>query len=138
VGPKNAVARRYMRRMTVSMVAYVGSLLAAVYLIQIRNVSGAPAWALAFVPGLAAVGMLYAVARLIQEQTDEFLRMLLVRQNMIATGFALSLATVWGFLEMFGLVPHVEAFYIIVLWAFGSLVGAVSNRITHGSWGSCW
>jgi hypothetical protein len=31
---------------------------------------------------------------------------------------------------MFDLVPHVEAFYIMVLWAVGVFVGQVANRVT--------
>jgi hypothetical protein len=75
---------------------------------------------------------------LIIEQTDEFIRMLLIRQNLIATAFAMSIVVIWGFLESFGFVRHVPGYLIVVLWAAGMGIGAVSNRITHGSWGQCW
>lgn len=130
--------RRYARRVTIAMAVYVVGLLGARYLIERGGVSEPLAFALALVPGLAVVGLFYAVGMLIVEQTDEFLRMLLVRQNLIAVGFALSLASIWGFLEAFDLVPHVAAFYIVVLWAVGMLLGAVVNRVTHGTWGNCW
>lgn len=130
--------RRYARRVTIAMAVYVVGLLGARYLIERGGVSEPLAFALALVPGLAVAGLFYAVGMLIVEQTDEFLRMLLVRQNLIAVGFALSLASIWGFLEAFDLVPHVAAFYIVVLWAVGMLLGAVVNRVTHGTWGNCW
>ncbi|MEO7568036.1 MAG: hypothetical protein ABIT16_00010 [Croceibacterium sp.] len=136
--PKNPAQRRYLRRMSIATVVYVASLLGAKYLIEHALVSGPLVWPLAVVPGLAAAGILYAVGMLIVEQADEFQRMLLVRQVLVATGFAISLATVWGFLEMFLLVPHVEAFWILGLWCFGLFIGGVSNRITHGAWGQCW
>lgn len=120
------------------MALYLVSLFAADYLIEDQIVSGPLAYVLALIPGFAVVGLFYAVGMFIVEQEDEFLRMLAVRQQMIATGFAMSVAVVWGFLEEFELVGHVEAFWIIVLWALGTVIGAISNRITHGSWGNCW
>jgi len=60
-----------------------------------------------------------------------------VRQHLIAAGFAMSVASVWGTLEMFELVPHVGAFYIVLLWAVGIFVGMIVNRTTHGVWGQC-
>jgi hypothetical protein len=58
-----------------------------------------------------------------------------VRQALVATGFTLSLSTMWGFLENFGLVPHVETFYIAVLWFGGLGVGACYNRFSLGDSG---
>ena len=133
-----APARRYAIRITVTMTVYVVSLLAATYLIERAGVAGPLAWGLALLPGLAIAGMFYSVGMFMLEQKDEFIRMLLVRQNLIATAFAMSVVVTWGFLEGFELVGHHPGYYIVVLWAFGLLLGAVSNRITYGSWGSCW
>ena len=130
--------RRYFWRLGISMGIYIVSLFGAEYLIDGGMVSRPLTWVLAFIPGLSAAGVFYAVGMLIVEQEDEFIRMLIVRQAMIATGFALSIATVWGFLEEFDLVPHVEAYWVLVLWCFGLFVGGLFNRITHGTWGNCW
>jgi len=100
-------------------------------------VTGPIVWPLALLPGLGIVGAFYAIGMLIVETGDEFVRMLMVRQTLIATGFALSVASVWGFLELFGLVEHVEAYWIVVVWSFGLLLGLLSNRLTHGAWGTC-
>ena len=136
--PRNPAARRYMIRVAVAMTVYVLGLIGANYLIENELVAGPLAWAVAVLPGLAIAAVFYAVGMLILEQKDEFLRMLLVRQNLIATAFAMSIVVVWGFLEGFGLVGHVAGYLIVVLWAAGLFIGAVSNRITHGSWGLCW
>ena len=130
--------RRYMVRITVAMTIYVAGLIGANYLIESELVSGPLAWGVALVPGLAIASVFYAVGMLILEQKDEFIRMLLIRQNLIATAFAMSIVAVWGFLEGFGLVGHVAGYYIVVLWAIGLAIGAISNRLTHGSWGQCW
>jgi hypothetical protein len=130
--------RRYMVRITAAMTVYIVGLIGANYLIENELVSGPLAWAAALLPGLAIASVFYAVGMLILEQKDEFIRMLLIRQNLIATAFAMSIVVVWGFLEGFGLVDHVAGYLIVVLWAVGLVIGAVSNRITHGSWGQCW
>ena len=61
--------------------------------------------------------------------------MLIVRQVVIGTGIALSFATVWGFLEEFGLVAHIYPYYIAVAWIAGFGFGGLVNRLTHGAWG---
>lgn len=130
-------SRRYLIRVAAAMAVYLVSLFAADHLIEDLEVSGPLAWALAAVPGLATAALFWAVGMFILETKDEFLRMLLVRQQLIATGFAMSVACVWGFLEEFQLVGHVEAFWIVVLWAVGQPVGMIFNRITHGTAGEC-
>jgi hypothetical protein len=129
--------RRYMVRLGVSMTVYVVSLLVAVYLVNQHQVTGPILWPLALLPGLAIVGAFYAIGMLIVETTDEFVRMLLVRQVLYATVIALSLATIWGFLENFELVPHVAAFYWAIAWFAGFGVGGVINRLTVGASGQC-
>lgn len=91
---------------------------------------------LSLMPGLAICGVFWAIGRLILDEKDEFIRVLIVRQTLIATGFALGLATIWGFLETGNVVPHIPAYWFAVAFFFGQFIGAVSNRITHGSWGA--
>ena len=62
--------------------------------------------------------------------------MLVVRQSLIATGLALSAATVWGFLESADVAPHLDAYWVAVAWFLGLFVGGLSNRIEYGSWGA--
>jgi len=127
--------RRYRVRFGTSMAAYVTSLFAAKYLIAHHMVEGAIIWILGLLPGLAVVGAFYAIAMLIVEQRDEFVRMLIVRQTLMGTAVALSISTVWGFLENFGLVVHVDAYWIAVIWFMGYGLGGLINRFTHGASG---
>ena len=126
--------RRFLVRLASSVVVLVLAVSAARYLIG-QGLEGPLAWALALVPGLAMVGIFYAYGMLIIEQKDEFLRMLILRQLIIATGIALSFATIWGFLEEFGLVAHIYPYYVAVAWVVGFALGGLVNRITHGAWG---
>jgi len=91
---------------------------------------------IALLPGLAVIGFFWAVGRLIIEEQDEFLRMLTVRQTLVATAIALSAASIWGFLESGDMVPHLDAYWVAVVWFFGLFVGAAANRVEHGTWGS--
>lgn len=131
----NLAARRYTWRVGVAMAIYLGSMVAANYLIGRDLVSGPLIWPLALIPGLAVSGVFYAVAMFLVEQKDEFLRVLMVRQTLVATGFALTVATIWGFLESFELVPHVDAYWVAILWFAGLGLGALVNRLTLGTAG---
>ena len=129
--------RRYLVRLSTSMAVYLISLFAAKYLVKHEMVEGAALWVLALFPGLAIVGALYAIGMLILETKDEFIRMLVVRQVLYGTAIALSFASIWGFLEDFELVAHVEGYWIVVLWFLGFGIGGFVNRRTHGAWGEC-
>ena len=111
-------------------------LAAALRLVGGGIVTGPAAYVLGALPGVAVVGIFWAFARLLIEEKDEYQRLLLVGQSLMATGFTLSVVTVWGFLENFRLVPHVDAFYIAVLWFVGLGIGSVYNRISLGA-GDC-
>jgi FtsH-binding integral membrane protein len=130
VSSSRAAHRRYIARIGAAMVAYLVSLAAALQLVGGGAVNGPLAYVLAALPGLAVVGVFWAYARLLIEETDEYRRMLLVGQSLVATAFTLSIVTVYGFLENFDLVPQVDGFYVAVLWFVGLGVGSVVNRFS--------
>lgn len=127
--------RRYLFRIGISVVVFGVAFKLAKYLTSNGLVDGPLVWVLALIPGLAMLGIFYAFGMLIMEQKDEFIRMLIVRQVLIGTGIALSFATVWGFLEEFGLVSHIYPYYVAIAWILGFGFGGFVNRITHGAWG---
>ncbi len=134
---KKPEARRYLLRVALAMVIYLASLFAAEILIEDQGMSGLPAYLLAALPGISFAAVFWIFARLIIEERDEFLRLLYVRQVMVATGIALTAAAVWGFLETYLPVPHVAAFWWPTIWFFGIGVGAFYNKMTMGSAGEC-
>ncbi|MDR6789688.1 hypothetical protein J2Y58_003061 [Sphingomonas sp. BE138] len=92
---------------------------------------GPIAFAAAILPALPIVAIFAVYARLLVEMPDEYVRMLLVRQSLVATAFALSICTIWGFLEAFALVPHVQAYFAAVLWCAGLGVGGCINFLVE-------
>ena len=133
----SAPGRRYMVRLSIAMTIYLVTLFTGEHLVSRDLIDGPLVWVFGFLPGLAIIGAFYAIAMLVVETTDEFIRMLLIRQVLFGTGFAMSIATVWGFLENYELVPHIDAYWVAILWFGGFGVGAVFNRLTMGAWGQC-
>jgi hypothetical protein len=127
--------KRYLRRILVATACYLVTLFVAVRFVGHGQVTGALAYLLGVLPGLSVAAFFWAIGRLLIEEKDEYLRMLAVRQVLVATGLTLSLVTIWGFLENLRLVPHVDAFYVAVLWFIGLGVGSLVNWLTLGDRG---
>lgn len=127
---RSLAVRRYNQSAIVLALLYAAFLMAAIYAFTHQLVSGPLAVVVAILPALPIIGMFAAMGRYLMEEKDEYIRMLTARKSFYATGFALSVATVWGFLEAFELVGHVEAYYIAVLWFGGLGVGNCVNTLT--------
>lgn len=128
--PHRQAVRRYNRRALWLSVLYALFLLAAIYSFKHHLLSGPAAYLVAILPALPIIGIFAAIGLYLLEEQDEYVRMLMVRQTLWASGFALSFATMWGFLESFDLVAHAEAYYVAVLWFGGLGLGACVNKLT--------
>ena len=135
---KSPATRRYLIRLAVLMSAYLVTLFVAVYAFRHQLVSGPLAYPLAILPAVPIIGGFWAVMRLLVEEPDEYLRMLFVRQALIATGFCLTVMTIWEFLQNFDLVPPGNGgFGAAFFWFMGLGVGALYNWRTVGTTGEC-
>jgi len=133
----NAAQRRYNRGVILASLAYSVLLVSEQYALRYAHLGPAANYALAVLPALPIIGIFVLIGRYLVEEQDEYVRMLMVRQTLWASGFALSVATVWGFLESFDLAGHVDSYYIVVLWFGGLGLGACINRLTLGDSGRC-
>ena len=127
--PRSPAIRRYNRRVIVLSIIYAAALFTAEGLFRQGRPHGAVAYAVAVMPAFPIVGIFAVMGRYLVEERDEYLRALTTRQSLVATAFALSIATVWGFAEDFGVAPHVPAYYVAVLWFGGLGLGSCVNRI---------
>ena len=125
----NPAQRAYLRRFVPLMVAYVAALSAAIWSHERFAPTGPLAVALAVLPALPLIGVVWALGRLLVEEQDEYLRSLHVRQFMIATGFMLAVTCVWGFLETFALVPHIPMYWAFIIWCAGLGIGTLVNEL---------
>ena len=129
----SAAGKRYNKRVVWLSLFYAVFLMGAVYGFSHKLPTGPLAYLAAILPALPIIGIFVAMGRYLVEEQDEYVRMLMVRQTLWASAFALSVATVWGFLESFDLVGHVDAFYVAVLWFGGLGLGSCINRLTLGA-----
>jgi hypothetical protein len=136
---KSPAMKRYVLRLFGLMTIYIASLFTAVTLFRSGEVTGVFAWTLAIAPALPVIGVFWAVMRFLVEEPDEFIRMLLVRQCLVATGFCLTVMTIWEFLQNFDLLPPGNGgFGAAFFWFMGLGVGALYNKLTIGTTGgSC-
>ena len=133
---KSPAIRSYLIRLFVLMSIYLVTLLVAVTVFKSHRISGISAYALAIAPALPIIGVFWAVMRLLVEEPDEFIRLLHVRQSLFATGFCLTIMTVWEFLQNFDLVPHGNGgFGAAFFWFVGLGFGGLFNKLTLGTAG---
>lgn len=129
---RTAAWTRYNWRVIWLSLLYAAFLLPAVYGFKHHLIPDGLRFVVAVLPALPIVGLFVAMGRYLVEEQDEYVRMLRVREMIWAMGFTLSCATIWGFLDNFGLVGHADGYWIVILWYFGQGVGAIANRLTLG------
>lgn len=114
----NRALRRYYRRFAIALLFYVASLTIAVATFK-HHVTGPVTYVLAVLPALACVGMMTAYGIYLKEEKDELPRAMGVEALIWSTGATLSLTTIWGFLENFLKVPHLNLLFIYpIFWVF--------------------
>ena len=133
----NLAQRRYNKAVILLSIAYALILFGVISFFRNSSPTGVSAYAAAVLPALPIIGIFAAMGRYLVDEQDEFVRMMMVRQTLWASGFALSVATIWGFLESFELVGHVDSYYVAVIWFGGLGLGACINKLTFGSSGGC-
>ena len=128
-GCVNPVIVRYNRRV---LFASFGSVLCLGIAISIWNrteVSGPAAVALALLPSLPTFGMIWAMGRYLVEETDEYLRHRAIMAALLSLGLVLAIGIFWGFLEMFEVVPHIWAWWILPVWAIGLGIAQLALKL---------
>ena len=127
-GCSSPAVRRYNRRSLIWAFSYVVALMFAITVFNSLQPTGPLLWLLALLPSLPILYLVWTMGRYLAEETDEYLRMRTVHAALFATGLLLSVATIWGFLENFGVVPHVQGWAAMPVWALGLGLGHFVNR----------
>ncbi len=125
--------RRYRSRFMPITFAYVAGIGLATWLIPDNAPASALTIAIAALPGLAVIGWIWAMARLLVELDDEYLRLLEVRKAMVATGVTMGITSFWGILELFSPeVPKLPVFLVFPIWCLGLGLGQLVNWRAFG------
>lgn len=114
---------RYNKRFLIASLAYVAGMLIAAGIYNRGMPPGALGYAVSLLPTVPVLAMIVTMGRYLVEETDEYLRHRASLSSLIGLGVVLVLGTVWGFLETFGLVPHVWAWWVMPAWAIGLGIG---------------
>ena len=127
-GVNSVAMRTYNRRMIVASFAYVAVLLGGVAIARYFAPPAPVRVLLAVAAALPVMFMIRAMGLLIKEERDEYLRMRIVEQSLIATGFLLTATTLYGFLNAFDLAPRLDAYLAVPVWALGLGIGRLFQR----------
>jgi hypothetical protein len=116
--PNNPATRRYRRRFSAAMILYVVALFGAVLTFRHLRPGGLAALVIAVLPALPIIGVIVTAGLYLGEETDEFQRSLFIEAMMWALGGTLAFTTVWGFLENFLGIAHLQPYLVFPLFAF--------------------
>jgi hypothetical protein len=119
----------YNRRMLVWSFTYMAALFGAITTFHQLKPTGPILWFIAIIPALPIIYFVWAMGRYLVEETDEYIRMQQVKAALFATSLLLVLATFWGFLETFGVAPHLPGWWAIPVWAVGLGLGSLYNKV---------
>lgn len=109
--------RRYTIRFLPAMLGYGACLMGAIYFWKQSRPEGLIAWLVALAPSLPLLLAVRAITLLPREEDDEYLRERTYRNYALATGGMLAVCSVWGFLDLFEVVPHVQLWAAFPIWA---------------------
>jgi hypothetical protein len=118
----------YNRRVLIASLTYVVALLAGMGIVRYYQPSALVRVLIAIAVALPVIFLIRAMALLLRDETDEYLRARLVEQSLIATGILLTVATLYGFLNAFDLAPRVDAWAAVPLWALGLGIGRLFRK----------
>jgi hypothetical protein len=120
---------RYLKRFIPASVIYAGAIVLASILIPNHAKASPLTIGIALLPGLACTAMIWAMARLLVEMEDEYLRLIEIKKALIATGVALGVAATWGLLELYTDVPKLPVFIIFPIWCGGLAIGQLWIKV---------
>jgi hypothetical protein len=120
---------RYNRRALFWSFGYVAALFIAVTVKDRLDPQGLLLWLVAVLPALPIFYFVYTLRAYLREEDDEYLKMRFVEQSLWGLGALLVLATFYGFLESFGLVPHAAGWLALPIWAIGMGAAGIWQRM---------
>jgi hypothetical protein len=120
---------RHSRRVLAATLVYVAVLIPIVYVVKHGLVGGPWRMILAVIPALPVVAMFGSYARYLTEETDEYVRTMVIRQILTATTISMVCAVVWGFLVDLGGAPPIATYWIAFVWVAAQGVTAMIDKV---------
>lgn len=129
LGCMSPALKRYNRRALIWSFAYVSALFFAVTVQAQVDLKGPSLWLIAVLPSLPIFYFVYTLFAYLREEQDEYLKMNFVEQMLAGLGLLIVLATLWGFLGSFGVVPHAPGWLALPVWAIGMGIAGFVKKL---------
>ena len=128
--------RAHTRRVLWLFLAYAIILPPLIWLRAHRHISDLLLIIMATAAALPVLGIFASWGRYLSDERDEYHQAMTLRRMAVATNATMGAAVVWGFLQAFGVMPLMEAYWIPFVWvlvqgAFGC-IGALARRGEEG------
>jgi hypothetical protein len=132
MGCNSVAGRRYRRRVLITMSLYLVLLYACMKLVKAVPMHGIALYVTALLPAVPIIAVLLILGRYLQEETDEYLRMLTVRSLIVAAGALLATIVVNDFLRVMAHGTALAPFagFIVFFFAFG--IAQVIQELASG------
>ncbi len=125
-GTSTPASKRYQRRVMVTMSLYVVVLLAAVVIVKHEHPHGWLLYTIAVVPAAPILAMMGSLALYLQEEKDEYLRLITMRSLLVGTAALLGVLVVNDFLRS---ISGVEAIPPFSSWVIFCVVFGVTQAV---------
>jgi hypothetical protein len=108
--------RAHVRRTLWLLLAYAIILPPMLWLHANRQIGATLTLLMAIAASIPVLGMFASWGRYLSDERDEYHQALTLRRIAIATNATMGAAVVWGFLQAFGAMPLVEAYWVPFVW----------------------
>ena len=108
--------RSHTRRIIWLLVVYAIILPPLVWIRAHTSVAGYVPALMAVAASLPVLGIFASWGRYLSDEHDEYHQTMTLRRIAVATNATMGAAVVWGFLQAFGAMPLVEAYWIPLVW----------------------
>jgi hypothetical protein len=128
--------RAHIRRVLWLMLVYAIVIPPLVWMRATSHIIDALLLIMGIVASVPVLGMLASWGRYLSDERDEYHQALSLRRIAIATNATMGAAVVWGFLQAFGVMPLVEAYWIPFAWVVMQGVSALVAVLSRGRHGA--
>ncbi|MGA7685861.1 MAG: hypothetical protein WCC32_13590 [Terriglobales bacterium] len=133
IGYNTPAGRRYRRRVLTAMSLYMVILFSCLKLVKTAPMHGWLLYLVALLPAVPVIAVLASLGRYLQEETDEYLRMLATRSLLVGSGALLGTIVVNDFLRLIAHSAALSPFvcFAVFFVAFG-LAQMVQDMVSRG------
>jgi undecaprenyl pyrophosphate phosphatase UppP len=115
-GDMTPAQRAHTRRVLWLFLAYAVILPPLIWLRAHRHISDLLLMIMATAAAIPVLGIFASWGRYLSDERDEYHQAMTLRRMAVATNATMGAAVVWGFLQAFGVMPLVEAYWIPFVW----------------------